>query len=170
MAAAHWLVDGHDGEALRALAGLGAHDFYEIGEVLTDALAECGVSVPDSDDEALHVEYLRIAIAFQRGELTVAEVVGGVREANWATYEGGDLLMTAIHHDSLLWHAVWEPTEEYKADLVRTACAEELAYTWEPVDAEGPVDTEESVDVDEPAPARGAPGWFAAFRRRWGRR
>lgn len=44
--AAQWLVDGHDGPALRELGGLGAHD-SSVHDLLPLALAETGVDLID---------------------------------------------------------------------------------------------------------------------------
>lgn len=44
--AAQWLADGHDGQALRELAGLNGKDSYAVRELLPTALAEMGVGLP----------------------------------------------------------------------------------------------------------------------------
>ncbi|WP_050589825.1 hypothetical protein [Salinispora arenicola] len=50
--AADWLADGHDGPALRELAGLDGTDTRLIGELLPDALSEVGVRVPSAAQAA----------------------------------------------------------------------------------------------------------------------
>jgi hypothetical protein len=59
--AAHWLVDSYDGEALRTLAGYSGRDPYEVHDVLPDALADCGTSIPDSDSAAAQVAFTKLA-------------------------------------------------------------------------------------------------------------
>ncbi|MBV1856627.1 hypothetical protein [Catellatospora tritici] len=49
--AAGWLVEGHDGPALRELAGLGAGEHREAGAVLPEALAETGL-IPLTEEQA----------------------------------------------------------------------------------------------------------------------
>ncbi|WP_194823301.1 hypothetical protein [Micromonospora sp. S-DT3-3-22] len=50
--AADWLADGHDGPALRELAGLDGTDTRLIGELLPAALDEMGVRVPSAAEAA----------------------------------------------------------------------------------------------------------------------
>src|SRR5262249_46793052 len=60
--AAHWLAAGNDGDALRTLAGLSATDDpRDIREALPDALAGCGVTIPDSDAAAAQVAFTKLA-------------------------------------------------------------------------------------------------------------
>lgn len=41
---AQWLTDGHDGEALREMAGLNGRDTRALAELLPTVLAEMGVA------------------------------------------------------------------------------------------------------------------------------
>ncbi|MFJ8690546.1 hypothetical protein [Micromonospora wenchangensis] len=50
--AADWLADGHDGPALRELAGLDGTDTRLIGELFPAALGETGVRVPSAAEAA----------------------------------------------------------------------------------------------------------------------
>jgi hypothetical protein len=59
--AAHWLVQGYDGEALATLAGFSGVDPYEVHDVLPVALADCGVSIPGSDAAAAQVAFTKLA-------------------------------------------------------------------------------------------------------------
>ncbi|GGN87148.1 hypothetical protein [Nocardia rhizosphaerihabitans] len=59
--AAHWLVDGHDGEALRNLAGLGGTETHEVRDILPAALADCTVAIPDSAAAAAQVAFTNLA-------------------------------------------------------------------------------------------------------------
>jgi hypothetical protein len=55
MWAAHWLVQGYDGPALRELAGLDGADPIAVRELLPTALGEAGVTgSSDSDVEHVH--------------------------------------------------------------------------------------------------------------------
>ncbi|MDQ1743802.1 MAG: hypothetical protein QOE23_2141 [Pseudonocardiales bacterium] len=44
--AAHWIVAGHDGAAVVALAGLSGGDPHEVRDKAPGALTECGVTTP----------------------------------------------------------------------------------------------------------------------------
>ena len=44
--AAHWLAEGHDGQALRELAGLNGTDPRAVRDLLPTALAETGIELP----------------------------------------------------------------------------------------------------------------------------
>ncbi len=60
--AAHWLVDGNDGQALRTLAGLSAKDDpRDIHDILPGALADCRITIPDSDTAAAQVAFTNLA-------------------------------------------------------------------------------------------------------------
>ncbi|GAB3899058.1 hypothetical protein GCM10029964_084440 [Kibdelosporangium lantanae] len=59
--AAHWLVDGYDGQAVRALAGFSGTDPYEVHDTLPDALADCRTPIPDSDSAAAQTAFTKLA-------------------------------------------------------------------------------------------------------------
>ncbi|MEV0432386.1 hypothetical protein [Nocardia sp. NPDC050413] len=59
--AAHWMVQGHDGEALRTLAGLTGTDIREVNDTLPAALADCAVAIPDSAAAAARVAFSKLA-------------------------------------------------------------------------------------------------------------
>ena len=60
--AAHWLAAGNDGDALRTLAGLSAKDDpRDIHDLVPEALADCGVTIPDSDSAAAQVAFTHLA-------------------------------------------------------------------------------------------------------------
>ncbi|PPK62588.1 hypothetical protein V5P93_002022 [Actinokineospora auranticolor] len=135
MTAAHWLVDGYDGEALRTLAGLGTRDLHDIREVLPAALADCGVSIPESVTEAAHLDFVRIARAFQAGEFSVAAVLSQVVPVTDFCGDPGHPLrglpMSRLDEYTYgYWGEAWEPTEAELAAAVREACAEELALDY----------------------------------------
>jgi hypothetical protein len=50
--AAYWLGEGCDGPALAELAGLHGDDPNDVRDLLPEALVECGVSIPTSDEAA----------------------------------------------------------------------------------------------------------------------
>jgi hypothetical protein len=66
--AAHWLVDGYDGEALRTLAGLSGFDPYDVREILPAALADCAVAIPESLRRAADVVFTAMAGMCLRSE------------------------------------------------------------------------------------------------------
>ena len=70
MLAAHWLVDGHDGPALRALAGLRGEE-REVSDLWPAALAELGVPQPLPAGRALVLPW------------AAARVLAGERDLRW---------------------------------------------------------------------------------------
>jgi hypothetical protein len=59
--AAYWIAGGHDGDALRYLAGLHGDDPREVHDALPQALMVCGAEMPDSDVAAAAVLFTHIA-------------------------------------------------------------------------------------------------------------
>ena len=60
--AAHWLADGLDGEALRALAGLHGDDPHDVRDLLPAALAEVGVVLPETGNATATVAFREASI------------------------------------------------------------------------------------------------------------
>jgi hypothetical protein len=81
--AAHWLVQGHDGETLRKLAGLSGTDPHEVHDILPEALAHCTAAIPDSEAAAAQVAF---GIGIRRTNLpyrrTLAHAGRGSRAAS----------------------------------------------------------------------------------------
>ena len=59
--AAHWLVQGYDGDTLRTLAGLSGTDPHDVHDALPAALADCAAPIPDSDAAAAQVAFIKLA-------------------------------------------------------------------------------------------------------------
>jgi hypothetical protein len=125
--AAHWLVDGHDGDALRTLAGLSGKDSNDVHDVVADALDECGA--PLTEDVVAAVGFVftetarRYAPGTDRAVLGVVDRVLYLPDVPRAVWE---MPLAGLH--TLLYE--WDcdhcrPTEEIRV-LVRQACAEQL--------------------------------------------
>src|SRR5260370_19443046 len=60
--AAHWLAAGNDGDTLRALAGLSAKDDpRDIHDLVPESLADCWVTIPDSDSASAQVAFAHLS-------------------------------------------------------------------------------------------------------------
>ena len=128
--AAHWLVDGYDGEALRSLAGFGRTESHEVHDTLPDALADCGTPVPDSVSAAAQVTFTnlaRIHAAGTVGERWIADKVDEiVAAANYAT-SVMNLPLGQLYALSEEWENGWGRTEQQLKTEVRDACTAQLA-------------------------------------------
>jgi hypothetical protein len=129
--AAHWLAGGYDGQALRTLAGLGASDDpRDIHDVLPDALADCGVAIPDSDAAAAQVAFTRLARLHADGRAAERWILDKVCEivarADYATSVTTQPL-GKIFGLSDEWGAGWGRTEQQLKAEIRRACAAQLA-------------------------------------------
>lgn len=128
--AAHWLVDGHDGPALRTLAGLSGKDPSEVHDTLPDALADCGTHVPDSDTAAAQVAFTKLArmqATGIAGERWIADKVDEIlARADYAT-SVINLSLGQLHGLSDEWQAGWGRPEQQLKAQVQHACATQLA-------------------------------------------
>lgn len=116
--AAHWLIAGHDGDGLRALAGLSGKDPGEVRDVLPDALADCGATIPPDEVATAVLSFHRIARMFadgRAGARWVAQKAAEIVENSPADAVAG-LPLARLTDDSA------------EADVAR-ACARHLA-TW----------------------------------------
>lgn len=128
--AAHWLVDGRgDSEALAVLAGLAGTDGDEVRAVLPQALASCGVTLPDTFAEAADVLFTHFARLLADGVIDEREVAERVEEIALKTsYEDG-LVRLPLGQTSLLaeeWDEDWGRGATALAAVVRRACAAQL--------------------------------------------
>lgn len=128
--AAHWLVQGHDGEALRTLAGLTGTDTHEVHDTLPAALADCAVVVPDSDAAAARVAFTKLARMHADNRATerwvldkVCEIVDRSGYADSVTA----LPLGQIFHLQDEWGAGWGRTEQQLTYEIQRACRAQLA-------------------------------------------
>jgi hypothetical protein len=128
--AAHWLVQGHDGDALRTLAGLSGTDPHDVREVLPAALADCAAPIPDSDAAAAQVAFVKLARmhaenrAAERWVLDkVCEIVAESGYANGVI----ELPLGQIFDLSDEWGAGWGRTEHQLELEIQNACRTQLA-------------------------------------------
>ncbi|PPK62587.1 hypothetical protein V5P93_002023 [Actinokineospora auranticolor] len=133
-AAAHWLVEGFDGQALRELAGLGVGEAGAIHDLLPAALADCGLSIPDSVVASVHVVFVGVAQRYQAGELDEGWVLRYVSRLVRDHWHADDLVrelpMARLFGGDDAWSRGWGPAKPELRALVRQACADELALTF----------------------------------------
>jgi hypothetical protein len=126
--AAYWISGGHDGEALRYLAGLHGDDPHEVHDALPQALMDCGVEMPDSDVAAATVVFTHIARLH----------VNGLAGPQWVTQQASQIVVASGLSDNVMdlplgglyfvddeWDGWGRPVEELAA-VVRQACQEQL--------------------------------------------
>ncbi|OLF08921.1 hypothetical protein [Actinophytocola xanthii] len=133
--AAHWLVLGHDGDSLAALAGVSGMDPHEVHDLLPAALANCGAPIPNSVTAAAEVVFVRLAglLAENRvGERWVLDsVIEILRASGW---EVGviELPLGQIFDLSDEWGSDWgRPRHELEQEI-RDACELQLAPAGRP--------------------------------------
>lgn len=127
--AAHWIVGGHDGEALVYLAGLHDDDPREVHDALPGALRDCGVEMPGSDVAAATVIFTHAA------RLHVAGRAG----PEWVSCQAGLIIASSEYRESVMdlplgglfgvddeWGAGWGRSIEELARVVREVCEEQL--------------------------------------------
>lgn len=123
--AALWLVDGHDGDDLRTLAGLSGQDAHEVRAVLPGALAECGTAVLPNANGALLAWVARKQVQLGWGEEWVLdkvfEVLVDVDDLDpvWA------MPLARLYKLSFYWDQGGMSREQIRVE-VRKACAEQL--------------------------------------------
>jgi hypothetical protein len=130
--AAHWLVQGYDGEALRTLAGLSGNDRYDVEEILPAALADCAVAIPDSFLCAAQVVFTALArtnIHQRATERWIADIVSGIVRQSAYDDDVIDLPLGQIYILDVEWDEGWGRTEEQLIADIRAACRAQLADT-----------------------------------------
>ncbi len=128
--AAQWLVDGHDGQILREVAGLDGRDPLAVTDRLVAALAEIGVPLPASVAAAAAVAFrdlARMCLSGRAGELWVAQQVEEVIRRSDYDAAVPDLPLGRLHGVQDAWEAGWGPSVEELRAMVRAACTEQLA-------------------------------------------
>lgn len=127
--AAHWLVIGHDGEALRELAGLDDSDIPAVASLLPAALAEMSVALPAAGTAAARVVFddlARQCLAGAAGERWVARKVAEVVEHSGYSRDILDLPLGRLGGiDDAWWGGSGPPVADLRA-AVRAACAVQL--------------------------------------------
>jgi hypothetical protein len=132
--AAHWLAGGHDGPALRELAGLGANDGYRVRDLLPDALADVGVVLPDATAAAASIWFDHVAqlcLAGRADERWVAQVVEDIVRASDYDAVVCDLPLGGLYGVEDAWVGGWGPDEDQLRAIVRSACSVQIRGTGE---------------------------------------
>ncbi|GAA3781205.1 hypothetical protein GCM10022225_81960 [Plantactinospora mayteni] len=127
--AADWLAAGHDGPALRELAGLDGSDTRLIGELLPDALTEVGVPVP-SAAEAADTWLATLAQRLIDGEIderTVSEHVSAFVSWHLDLDEIWHSPFTDLHVIVDEWDQGWGRGNQELAATVRQLCRDHLS-------------------------------------------
>jgi hypothetical protein len=132
--AAQWLVDGHDGQALRELAGLGSHDSF-VHDLLPAALAETGVELPPDDVASAMVIFSDLAamcLAGRVDERWVAQEVEKVVIMSDYSSRVIDLPLGQTYGVADAWTGGWGPTLDELRATIRDACREQLNIGRQP--------------------------------------
>ncbi|HEY5989046.1 MAG TPA: hypothetical protein VIV12_22105, partial [Streptosporangiaceae bacterium] len=129
--AGHWLANGHDGDALRTLAGLSDKDDpRDIRELLPEALADCGMEIPDSDSAAALVAFTNFARMHADGRASERWVLTKVCEIAARCGYAPTVTSLPLGKVSVLadeWRAGPGRTERELQAEIRQACAAQLA-------------------------------------------
>ncbi|MEV0063875.1 hypothetical protein [Nocardia sp. NPDC050718] len=130
--AAYWLVDGHDGESLRDLAGLGGTEHHEILDILPAALADCATTVPDSATAAAQVAFTDLARMLAADRATEFWVLDKVYEiVHRSDYDASilNLPLGWIYELADEWEAGWGRPRDQLEREIQEACRAQLAST-----------------------------------------
>lgn len=137
--AAQRLAEGHDGEALRALAGLNDGAPREIRDLLPAALADTGVRSVPGTAEAVAALYGQLAadcLAGRLDERAVAQQVDGIVSAtdyaDAALDPPLDPPLGALYGVEDEWAGGWGRTLHQLRAEVRARCAEQAAADHRP--------------------------------------
>ncbi|GIJ24625.1 hypothetical protein [Micromonospora lutea] len=126
--AADWLANGHDGPALRELAGLDGTDTGLIGELLPDALTEVGVAVPSPADaaDAWLATLTQRLLAGEVDERAVSEHVSAFVSWHLDLDEIWRSPFTDLHVIVDEWDQGWGRGNQELAAAVRRLCRDHL--------------------------------------------
>lgn len=127
--AAQWLAEGHDGVALRELAGLNGKDPHAVRDLLPAALAEVGAVLPPT----------RVAAATEAFRDLAEMHLSRRTDAQWVVQRVEQILVQTEYDDELFsqplghlyglddeWEGGWGRTQvELKAE-VEAKCSEQL--------------------------------------------
>lgn len=127
--AAQWLADGHDGEALRELAGLNGRDPHAVRDLLPAALAETGVDTPPTQVAAVIEAFRDLAQMFLSRRV----------DARWLVERVERIVVQAQYDDEVLgmplghlygfddeWDGGWGRTPEQLKTEVEARCSAQL--------------------------------------------
>lgn len=127
--AAQWLADGHDGPALRELAGLDGRDPHAVNDLVPAAMAEMGVDVPTTTAAATGEEFRHAA------ELHLS----GQASARWVAQQVEQIVPRADYSDDVLdlplgrlygiedeWEGGWGRTVEELSAEIHAKCVDQL--------------------------------------------
>jgi len=127
--AAHWILAGHDGDALAYLAGLHGDDPCDVHDALPAALGDCGATLPDSDTAAAMVAFTHVARMHMEGLASAYWVAQKVDEILWRTgyaRSAFELPLGQIYPVADEWGDGWGRTNDQLAAVIREACQEQL--------------------------------------------
>lgn len=126
--AAEWLARGHDGPALRELAGLDHRDPLLVRELLPHALAEIGMAVPSRADAA-DLWMTRLVQRLLDGEIderTVSEEVSAFVSWNLDLDELWQSPFADLHVLVDEWDQGWGRGNHELVTVVRRLCVDHL--------------------------------------------
>lgn len=133
--AAQWLADGHDGQALRELAGLNGKDSRAVRDLLPTALAEMGVEIPPT----------RLAAATASFHELAEMLLSRRADPQWVVKRVEQIIVQAQYDDDILklplgrlyglddeWEGGWGRTSADLQAEVEARCSEQLrvAAPW----------------------------------------
>ena len=133
--AAQWLADGHDGEALRELAGLNGKDPHAVRDLVPAALAEMGVELPTTRVAAVIEAFCDLADMLLSRRTDARWVVKRVEQIIVQTQYDDEVFDMPLGHLYGLddeWEGGWGRTPEELKTEVEARCSEQLhvATSW----------------------------------------
>lgn len=124
------MADGHDGEALRGMAGLNGRDARALRDLLPAVLAEMGVAPLPGTIEAAATVFRHLATDCLSGRLderaVIQEVEAVILTCDYAS-EIIDLPLGQLYGFDDEWQGGWGATVEQLRETVRARCADQLA-------------------------------------------
>jgi hypothetical protein len=127
--AAQWLADGHDGQALRELAGLNGRDPHEVNDLLPAALGEIGTALPPTVVAAAAEAFRRLAemcLSGRAGERWVTQQVEEIVIRADYSSDVLDLPLGQLYGTEDAWEGGWGPPIKELRATVRSCCAAQL--------------------------------------------
>ncbi|MEC3919161.1 hypothetical protein [Nocardia sp. CDC160] len=126
--AAQWIADGHDGPALRELAGLNGREPHAVRDLLPAALAEAGVELSMPLSAAACEAFGLLAELHLTGQASARWVAQQVEQIAFHTDYDTEVLALPLGHLYGLvdeWEGGWGRTEEKLEAEVREHCIEQ---------------------------------------------
>jgi hypothetical protein len=123
------LADGHDGEALRELAGLNDRDVVAIDRLLEHALNDTGTAMPANDRAAATTVFVDIARQFADHRLNERAVVTAVDEVVHKGDYSDDVIELPVGQLFVIedeWIGGWGRTEPELKAVIQQACKAQL--------------------------------------------